>query len=526
MAIAEAHLRATYGDGLVSHWTWAMCGDGDLMEGISSEAGSLAGHLKLGRLIVMWDDNGITIDGSTDITFTEDVLARFAAFGWHVQRVDGHDKEAIAAALSAARDVTDRPSLIACKTRIGFGSPNKEGKSASHGAPLGVEEVKLTKQRLGLDPELHFHVPADVYGFVRARDEERRTLREAHERRVAHDPRGAELLARMEGHLPLEVVVWPQHAAGSSLATRKSSEMAIQAIGAAVPAFFGGSADLAESNFTHMKGVHEFQAATPEGRNLAFGIREHAMAAVCNGLALHGGLRPYNATFLIFHDYHRPSFRLSALMHQPVVYVYTHDSVWVGEDGPTHQPIETLQAIRLIPNAWLLRPADANEVNEAWKLALERKDGPVALALTRQNLPTLDRSTLPPADRIRRGGYVLREAGDARVTLIGTGSEVHLALEAADALASEGIVARVVNMACTQIFDAQPLAYRKEVLGSAPRVSVEAGSTVGWERYVGLDGASVGIDRFGASAPGKVVAEKLGMNVPNIVATVRRVLVG
>jgi transketolase len=524
MAMAEAHLRATYGEGLVSHRTWVLCGDGDLMEGISSEAGSLAGHLKLGRLTVLWDDNGITIDGSTDITFTEDVLARFAAFGWHVQRVDGHDREAIATAIAAARDVTDRPSLIACKTRIGFGSPNKEGKSASHGAPLGVDEVRLTKQRLGLDPDLHFHVPDEVYAFFRARDDERRTLREAHARRVAHDPRGTELVARMEGTVDLAGVAWPQHAPGTALATRKSSEMAIHALGAAVPALFGGSADLAESNFTHMKGTGEFQAATPAGRNVAFGIREHAMAAICNGLSLHGGVRPYNATFLIFHDYHRPSFRLSALMHQPVVYVYTHDSVWVGEDGPTHQPIETLQAIRLVPNAWLLRPADANEVNEAWRLAMERTDGPVALALTRQNLPTLDRAQVPPADSIRKGGYVLREVEGARATLIATGSEVHLALEAADVLAREGVPTRVVNMACTQLFDAQSTEYRRAVLGDAPRVSVEAGSTMGWERYVGLEGACVGIDRFGASAPGKTVSEKLGMNVPNIVQTVRAVV--
>ena len=526
MAMGEAHLRAVYGPGLVSHRTWCLCGDGDLMEGISSEAASLAGHLGLDRLTVLWDDNGITIDGSTDIAFTEDVLARFAAFGWHVQRVDGHDKEAIAAAIAAARDVTDRPSLIACKTRIGYGSPNKEGTSASHGAPLGVDEVKLTKARLGLDPEQSFVVPAEVLAFFRERDGERRTLREAHARRVEKDPRGAELMARMAGALDLASVAWPEHAPGSSLATRKSSEMALRAAGAALPAIVGGSADLAESNFTHLKGAGEFQRATPEGRNISFGIREHAMAAISNGLAIHGGVRPYNATFLIFHDYHRPSFRLSALMHLPVVYVYTHDSIWVGEDGPTHQPIETLQSIRLVPNAWLVRPADANEVNEAWKLALSRADGPVALALTRQNLTTLDRTVYPAADGIRRGAYVLRERENPAVTLIGTGSEVHLALEAADALAAEGIAARVVNMACTQLFDAQDRSYKQAVLGSAPRVSVEAGSTMGWERYTGLDGACVGIDRFGASAPGKVVAEKLGMNVPNVVAAVKRVLEG
>jgi transketolase len=523
-AMAEAHLRATYGRELVDHRTWAMCGDGDLMEGLSSEAASLAGHLGLGRLVVLWDDNGITIDGSTAITFTEDVLARFAAFGWHVARVDGHDPEAVAAALEAARAEETRPSLVACRTRIGFGSPAKEGTSASHGAPLGVDEVRRTKERLGLDPDATFHVPDSTRAFFRADDPARRARRAAHDARLAVSPRAAELRGRMAGEIDPGAVAWPSHPVGSSLATRKSSEMAIQAIAAAVPAFFGGSADLAESNFTHMKGVGDFQAATPAGRNVAFGIREHAMAAVCNGLCLHGGFRPFNATFLVFHDYHRPSFRLSALMHLPVVYVYTHDSVWVGEDGPTHQPIETLQAIRLVPNAWLVRPADANEVNEAWAMALARRDGPVALALTRQNLPTLDRATHAPASGIRRGGYVLREAHDARATLIATGSEVHLALEAATALAAEGLSVRVVNMACTQLFDAQPRAYRAEVLGSVPRVSVEAGTTLGWERYVGLDGASVGIDRFGASAPGKLVAERLGMNVDNVVRTVRAVL--
>ncbi len=523
-AMAEAHLRAVYGSELVDHRTWALCGDGDLMEGISSEAASLAGHLGLGRLVVMWDDNGITIDGSTGITFTEDVLTRFSAFGWHVARVDGHDPEAIAAALEAARAEEARPSLIACRTRIGFGSPTKEGTSASHGAPLGVDEVRRTKERLGLDPERSFDVPESTRAFFHDGDAARRARRLAHDARMAASPRGAELRARMAGEIDPGAVAWPSHAVGSALATRKSSEMAIQAIASAVPAFFGGSADLAESNFTHMKGVGDFQAATPAGRNVAFGIREHAMAAVCNGLCLHGGFRPFNATFLVFHDYHRPSFRLSALMHLPVVYVYTHDSVWVGEDGPTHQPIETLQAIRLVPNAWLVRPADANEVNEAWAMALARRDGPVALALTRQNLPTLDRGVLAPASGIRRGGYVLREAEGAQATLVATGSEVHLALEAADVLAGQGIVVRVVNMACTALFDAQPRAYRAEVLGAVPRVSVEAGTTVGWERYVGLDGASVGIDRFGASAPGKLVAERLGMNVDNVVRTVRGVV--
>jgi transketolase len=525
MAMAEEWLRARFGDGLVNHWTYTTCGDGDLMEGISAEAASIAGHQKLGRLICLWDDNKITIDGATDLTFTEDVAARFAAYGWHVQAVDGHDMVAVAAAISAARDETGRPSLIACRTRIGFGSPNKEGKSAAHGAPLGVDEVKLTKARLGLDPAVSFAVPDDVVASVRARDADRKVLRQAWEARVAASPKGAELLAFLSGQLP--EVAWPQHAAGSSLATRKSGEAALLAAAAAIPNLIGGSADLAESNLTHIKGSPNFQASSREGRNIPYGIREHAMAAISNGLSLHGGVRPFCATFLIFHDYMRPSVRLSALMHQPVIYVYTHDSVWVGEDGPTHQPIETLQSIRLIPNCRLLRPADANEANEAWKLALTRTDGPTCLALTRQNLTTLDRSVYPPASSIAKGAYVLRDAPDARAVLIGTGSEVHVALAASDALAAKGIPTRVVNMASCELFDAQDAAYKRSVLPAGlPRVSVEAGSTRGWERYVGLDGASVGIDRFGASAPGKTVAEKLGVNVDNVVGTVERVLAG
>ncbi len=525
MAIAEEWLRARFGEGLVNHWTYMTCGDGDLMEGITAEAASMAGHQKLGRLICLWDDNKITIDGSTDLTFTEDVGARFEAYGWHVQKVDGHDREAVAAALSAARDVTDRPSIIACRTRIGFGSPNKEGKSAAHGAPLGVDEVRATKLRLGLNPDEHFAVPDDVVAGIRAKDADRKVLREAWEARMADSPKAAELRKFLSGTLDVDGIAFPVHAAGSSLATRKSSEAALQAAAAAIPNLVGGSADLTESNLTHIKGSPAFEPGHRDGRNLAYGIREHAMAAISNGLVLHGGVRPYCATFLIFHDYMRPSVRLSALMKQPVVYVYTHDSVWVGEDGPTHQPVETLQAMRLIPNLRVIRPADGNEANEAWRLALGHDSGPTALAFTRQNLTTLDRSVYPPAASIAKGAYVLRDVADPAVVLIGTGSEVHVALEAADKLAAEGIAARVVNMACCELFDEQDAAYKISVLPrGVPRVSVEAGTTKGWERYVGLEGASVGIDRFGASAPGKTVVEKLGVNAANVVAAARRVL--
>lgn len=523
-AIAEAHLRARFGAGLVNHWTYAIVSDGDLMEGVAAEAASLAGHLRLGRLIYLYDDNGITIDGSTAITFTEDVLARFAAYGWHVQRVDGHDPEAVAAAIAAARDETGRPSLISCRTRIGFGSPAKEGKSAAHGAPLGVDEVRRAKERLGMDPDASFAVPAEVLEHIRARDFDRVAMRQAWDARVLASEHRDAFDAAIRGEFPVAAVQWPVHAPGSSIATRKASEMAINAAAQAIAGLVGGSADLAESNFTVIKGDHEFQADRPEGRMIAFGIREHAMGAIANGISLHGGLRPFCATFLVFHDYQRPAVRLSALMHQPVVYVYTHDSVWLGEDGPTHQLIEHLMSMRVIPRLWVIRPADGPETNEAWRLALSRTDGPTALVLTRQNLAALDRSAAPSASAIEMGGYVLRETPDAAVTLIGTGSEVHLALAAADALAAEGIAARVVNLACFELFDAQSPEYRATVLGTVPRVSVEAGSTFGWERYVGDRGAAVGIDRFGASAPGKVVAEKLGLTVANVVAAARRVI--
>lgn len=521
MAIAEEQLRARFGESVVNHHTYVTCGDGDLMEGVAVEAASLAGHLGLGRLTLLWDDNGITIDGATTLTFTEDVLAKFAAMGWHVQRVDGHDQPAIENAIRTALDTTGKPSLIACKTKIGFGSPNKEGKSSSHGAPLGVDEVKLTKQRLGLNADESFAAPAEAITFFRAGDAARTAANAAWNERVQASAHRDELLAAIAGKVNVEAINWPAYAPGSSLATRKASEAAIQAIAAGSSMLIGGSADLAESNLTHIKASHEFSIARRDGRNIAFGIREHAMAGICNGISLHGALRPFCATFLIFHDYQRPSFRLSALMHQPVIYVYTHDSVWLGEDGPTHQPTETLQAIRLIPNSWVIRPADANEANVAWSMALERRDGPVALCFTRQNLLTLDRTVFPAADSIRQGGYVLVEAPNASVTLVATGSEVGLALEAVAALATEGIVARVVNMACTAIFDKKDKAYRQAVLGSVPRVSIEAGATTGWQKYAD---AHVGIDRFGASAPGKTVAEKLGMNIPNIIAVVKSAL--
>ncbi len=525
MAMAEAHLRARFGEELSDHYTYVLCGDGCLMEGISGEASSLAGHLKLGRLVVLYDDNQISIDGSTAITFTEDVGARYAAYGWHVQRVDGHDRDAVAAAIAAAKQVTDQPSLICCRTVIAKGSPRLAGTSKSHGAPLGAAEVRATKEALGMDPDATFVVPDAVVAHFRSRDGERAQQNAAWRARLAAHPE-RERWEKMHAAPDLSAVSWPQYKPGDKVATRKASHAALIAAGAALDGLLGGSADLAESNGTGLKGAGELTAATPEGRNIAFGVREHAMAAVCNGMVLHGGFRPFCATFLVFYDYMRPSVRLSALMEQPVIYIYTHDSVWLGEDGPTHQPIEHLMAMRGVPNLWVVRPGDPTETVEAWKMALARTNGPTALVLTRQNLTNLDRSIYGAAEGLHRGAYVLIEAdGPPAMVLLATGSEVSLALEARDALQAEGVPTRVVAMPCWEAFEAQDAAYRASVLPEGlPKVSVEAGITLGWQRWTGGRGASVGIDRFGASAPGDVVADRLGMNVAHVVQVARDLL--
>jgi transketolase len=524
MALAEAWLAARFGADVVDHRTWVLAGDGCLMEGVAYEAASLAGHLGLGKLTVLWDDNRITIDGSTDLSFSEDVQARFAAQGWQVLSCDGHDVGAVVAACEAARAEAGKPTLIACRTTIGFGSPAKAGKSASHGSPLGVDEVAATKRALGLDPDAFFDVPEDVVEWFRRTDGARRSRREAWEARVAAHPE-VDRFEAFHDAVDLDAIDWPSFAAGSKVATRKASEAALNAAARAVGQLVGGSADLAGSNGSTVKGGGDVQAGDFGHRNLHFGIREHAMGAICNGMSLHGGVRPYCATFLVFHDYMRPAVRLAALMHQPVIYVYSHDSVYLGEDGPTHQPVEHLMAMRTIPGLWVLRPADAAETVEAWKLALARTDGPVALVLTRQGLPVLDRAVLAPAEGARRGGYVLADADAPQVVLIATGSEVPLALKAREALAADGVAARVVSLPSWEVFRAQDAAYRASVLpAGVARVSVEAGTTFGWQAMVGLDGASVGIDRFGASAPGDVVGEKLGMTVDNVVAAARGAL--
>ena len=548
MAIAEAHLAAEFNDAehqVVDHRTYVIAGDGDLMEGVASEAASLAGHLALGKLIVLYDDNHISIDGSTDLAFTEDRVKRFEAYGWHVQRVEGgNDREAIDAALTAAEAETARPSFIAVRTHIAFGSPNKQDTAGAHGAPLGADEVKLTKENLGWPLEPDFFVPDEVDAYYRAAAARAAQAHEAWRGREsawrAADPgraqRWDEAWARAlpegwDARLP----VYPADAKG--VATRVASGEALAALVPAVPALFGGSADLTPSNNTRVAGMIDFQPGSPEGRYLRFGVREHAMAAVATGLVLHGGLRPYVATFFVFSDYLRPAMRLVALMEQPVVYLFTHDSVGLGEDGPTHQPVEHLAALRAIPGVIDLRPADANETMEAWRVALRSQDAPVALMLTRQSLPTLDREKYAAADGVGRGGYVLADASAGAagasssgaapdIILIASGSEVQLALAAHERLVADGVRSRVVNLASWRLFEAQDAAYRESVLPPAcrHRLAVEAASSFGWGRWVGLDGDTVTLDRFGASAPGDVLFEEFGFTPDNVYARARALL--
>ena len=521
LALAEARERQEFGEELCDHHTWVIAGDGCLMEGVSYEAASFAGHLGLGRLNVLWDDNEITIDGSTSLTFTEDIPARFRAMGWDVQEIDGHDHEALSAAMNSAREEKGSPSLICCRTIIGNGSPNKQGKSASHGAPLGEDEIKLVKEGMGWDVDAHFHVPDSVRSHFTHSTSGNQVEREAWQHRITSDPKGAEWVSRRQS-IDLDSIDWPTFETGSSIATRKASHKVINAIAAGTEKLLGGSADLAGSNGTNIGGSGSISSGDYSGRNINFGVREHAMAAICNGMSIHGGLHPFCATFLVFHNYMRPAVRLSALMGAPVTYVYTHDSVWLGEDGPTHQPIEQLMSMRLIPNLINIRPADAQETVEAWRVALSSETAPVTLALSRQGLEVLDRSEVPQGTGLLNGAYVLSGAtGDIDVVLIATGSEVGLAVSASKELSTAGVSVRVVSMPSWELFESQSRAYQASVLpDGVPRVSIEAGRTSGWQRWTGIRGASVGIDRFGASAPGGEVADKLGMNVGAVVAAV------
>jgi transketolase len=540
MAIAERRLASEINrpdHDIVDHRTYALASDGDLQEGIASEAASLAGHLRLDKLTVLYDDNHIQLDGPTDMAWSEDVLARFEAYHWGVQRVtDGNDLDAIEAAIRTAND-DRRPSLIAVRTHIGYGAPHKQDTQKAHGSPLGEDEVRLTKEFYGWDPDAHFLVPPEVLEHYRAAipaGQER--VKEWHGRyeryASAYPNEAADLRRRNRGELrPDALDGLKSYAVGEDLATRQASQEAIVALADPVPELFGGAADLSESNLTDIKGAGDFEAETP-GRNLRFGVREHAMGGVANGIAYHGAFIPYAATFLNFSDYMRGSVRLAALAGLHVIYIWTHDSVGLGEDGPTHQPIEHYAALRAMPNLWFVRPGDANEAAVAWALALERRGGPVALSLTRQKLPTLEGSADFAQEGVRRGGYVLRHAAgeDAgkvpELLLIATGSELHLAFAAAVALEGEGIAARVVSLPCWEAFEAQDEAYRESVIPRevGRRLTIEAGATFGWERYAGDDGAILGIDHFGASAPAATIFEKLGFTEERVTDVGRRVV--
>nr|WP_281271346.1 transketolase [Humitalea rosea] len=514
MALAERHLAARFGRSLVDHRTWVIASDGDLMEGISHEAASLAGHMKLSKLTVLWDDNGISIDGDLSISSSEDQLKRFAAYGWAVKRVDGHDPDAVAAACAQAVRAS-KPTLIACRTIIGFSAPTKAGTAGSHGSPLGGAEAAAAKAALGWT-HAPFEVPEDLRALWATAGARSSGPRRSWLKRLAKHPQKGEFDRAIQGRLPDG---WTDslNALRASIAENKpnqgsriSSQKALEALVPAVPEMIGGSADLTGSNNTNVKGIPAMKPGDYAGRFVHWGIREHGMAAAMNGMALHGGIIPYSGTFLIFADYLRPALRLAALMQQRVIHVLTHDSIGLGEDGPTHQPVETLASLRCIPNVSVFRPADAMETAECWDLALRRNDGPSVLALSRQNLPTL--STETGENRCARGGYVLAEAsGPRRATFIATGSEVQLAMAARDMLEAEGLPAAVVSLPCWELFAAQDPAYREATLGSAPRIGIEAAVSFGWDRWLGPEGAFIGMTGFGASAPAEQLYRHFGI---------------
>ncbi|MBU8603140.1 transketolase [Bacillus safensis] len=536
MALAERHLAETYNKDnfhVVDHYTYSICGDGDLMEGISSEAASLAGHLGLGRLIVLYDSNDISLDGDLDRSFSENVKNRFEAMNWEVLYVkDGNNIEEVTAAIEKAKQSTDRPTLIEVKTTIGFGSPNRAGTSGVHGAPLGSEEAKLTKEAYSWTFEEDFHVPSEVYDHFKEAVKDAGQKKEAawNELFAQYEKEYPELAAQLklaiEGKLPEN---WdqeiPVYEAGSSLASRASSGEVLNGIAKQVPFFIGGSADLAGSNKTTIKNTDDFGKNNYAGKNIWFGVREFAMGAALNGMALHGGLRVFGGTFFVFSDYLRPAIRLAALMGLPVTYVFTHDSIAVGEDGPTHEPVEQLASLRAMPNLSVIRPADGNETAAAWKLAVSSTDKPTALVLTRQNLPTIDQAPEKAYEGVEKGGYVVVEAADAQpeALLLASGSEVGLAIEAQKALEKEGIRASVVSLPAWDRFDQQSDEYKESVLPKAvrARIAIEMGASLGWERYTGLDGDVIAIDKFGASAPGETIIEKYGFTISNVVSRVK-----
>lgn len=535
MAVAEAFLAANYNRpdaAPVDHYTYALVSDGDLMEGVASEAASLAGHLGLGKLIFLYDDNLISLDGPTSLAYTEDALKRYEAYGWHTQRVaDGNDCDAIEAAIHAAKAETSKPSIIAVRTIIGFGSPSYAGTARAHGEPLGKDEVRATKASLGLDPDAFFAVSPAVTQLWAESARRTSKLYEAWQKRVtvyaaAHPDAAAALRTAWDGALPdgWNAGFDTLFAGSGDMATRDASGKVIETLRARIPWFVGGAADLAGSNKTPKVLDGSFQKDNYRGNVVWFGVREHAMGAMMNGMYAHGGIRPYGGTFLTFSDYMRGAIRVAALSHQPVVYVFTHDSIGVGEDGPTHQPVEHLASLRALPNLLTIRPCDAAETAAAWEIALTQAHRPTALILSRQKLPAYDRSVYPSAALVARGGYVLREAtgGAPQAIVIGTGSEVMLAMQAAEQLEAKGIPTRVVSMPCTSLYDEQPAEYKASVLPASVtvRVVVEAGVSFGWERYVGQTGGLVTIDRFGASAPAAEIYQQFGITAAAIVQSV------
>ncbi|TEB09841.1 transketolase [Pelotomaculum propionicicum] len=539
IAAAERFMAAYFnrpGYEVVDYYTYVIAGDGDLMEGVSHEAASLAGHLKLGKLICLYDDNRISIEGSTELAFTEDRAGRFAAYGWHVQQVsDGNDTESVAAAIQAAQAVNDKPSMIMVRTHIGYGSPNKQDSPSAHGEPLGVEEVKNTKEKLGWPQEPDFFVPEQVWSYFRnavagrsKHEQEWQSLFSSFAQ--AYPELAVQYRQWVSGRLPegwdKDLVTFPADQKG--VASRAASGTVLNDLAARLPNLVGGSADLAPSNKTIIKGAGDFSPADYSGRNFHFGVREHGMGSILNGMALDTGLIPYGGTFLVFAEYMRPAIRMAAMMQLKVIYVFTHDSIGLGEDGPTHQPVEQLVSLRAIPGLTVIRPADANETAIAWRCALGRKKGPTALILSRQNLPTLDRQQFSPADGLVHGAYQLNRIEDKKpdLILIASGSEVHLALQAAAKIKEKDVLASVVSMPSWELFEEQTEEYRRRVLPPeiTARVAIEAGSTLGWRRYTGDKGEIIGIDHFGASAPAGKLFEKFGFTADNIVKKALSVL--
>lgn len=538
MAVAQMHLASKFNKNnynIFDHYIYVELGDGDLMEGISHEAASFAGHNKLGRLIVFYDDNKITIDGSTDLSNSDNVQKRFEAYNWHVQHIDDvNDLEAIENAVETAKKVTDKPSIIITKSIIGFGSPNKQGTANIHGAPLGEEEIVLTKKNLGFPENEKFYVSSEVYEHfapIKVKGNKYETeWNELFEKYAKEYPKETELLNKiMEGEIG---EAWLNKLPkfenyGESMATRKASGMVLNAIVSELPALFGGSADLTPSNNTDLKGYADFNPVTPDGRYVRYGIREHAMAAIMNGISIYGGIIPYGGTFLVFSDYLRPSLRLASISEINPIFVFTHDSIGVGEDGPTHQPVEHFAALRSIPGVILIRPSDANETAQAWKFAIEHKESPVALALTRQNLKIVDRTKYGSAEGLSKGAYILKDSSkEPELIIMASGSEVDLALQSAAQLENEGIPVRVVSFPSWEIFDMQSDEYKSTILPNSvrARISIEAGVSLGWSKYVGLDGESIAIDKYGASGPQNILFEKYGFTVENVVEKAKKVV--